>query len=68
MELVRSRLDRDANDSAHEVSELGGSVLRDHVEFFDGVHARGISDKVIRHLIVIQTVEQEVVRLLPDCR
>ena len=64
VKVIRARLDLRADDRAHEVAELGRSVLRDLVELLNGVHARRIAHQVVRHLVVVHAVQNEVVGLL----
>src|SRR6266404_2912777 len=64
MVAIRTRLGAYADDSALEVSELGGSIIGDQIEFLDGVRSRRVSKQVVRNLVVIHPIEQEIVGLL----
>src|SRR5215831_13437864 len=52
MKRVGSRLDRHVYNSALEGAELRRRVLRDQVEFLNCVHARAVTNQVVRHLVV----------------
>src|ERR1700686_4486797 len=62
--VVGSRLERGADDSAVVVAELGGSVLCDHGEFGNRIGGRRETDEIVGRLVVIDTIEQEVIGLL----
>ena len=64
METVRTGLDRSADNAALEVSKLRRGVAGNQVELLDGIGRRGVTQQVIRHLVVIHAVEQEIIRLL----
>ena len=64
MVLVGSGLDGRVDNSPLEVSEFRRGVAGNQVELLDGVGGRRIPQQVIRHLVVIHAVEQEIVRLL----
>ena len=40
------------------------AILGDQAEFLNRVHTRSKSDQVVRHLVVIHAIEQEIVCLL----
>ena len=61
---IRARLDADADDSAFEVSELGGGVIGDEIEFLNGVRGGCVSKQVVRNLVIVHSIEQEIVGLL----
>src|SRR5581483_8162736 len=63
MESVGAALGADTDDAAHKVAELGRGILRDHVEFLNGINAWGIAHRILRDLIVIHAIEQEVIGL-----
>ena len=63
VETVRTGLDGRTDDAAHKVAKFGGGVVRDEVEFLDGIRSRGVTEEVIRHLVIVHTIEQEVVGL-----
>ena len=56
MKLIRSRFNGGVDDTAHEVTELRRCVVRNHVEFSDGVNAGRVPYQVIRDLVVVETV------------
>src|SRR5262245_7987393 len=56
MKRVGSRLDRHVYDSSLEGAELRRRVLRDQVEFLDGIHARTVTNHVVRYLVVVHPV------------
>src|SRR5512146_474541 len=64
MESVGPRLDGGADNAPLEVAELCGGVAGDEVEFLNGIGCGGVAQQVIRNLIVVHAVQQEVVRLL----
>ena len=64
MVTVRTRLDADADDSAFEIPELGRGVIGDEIEFLDGVRSGCVSKQVVRNLVVVHAIEQEIVGLL----
>ena len=64
MVVVGAGLDRGADDATLEISGLGGSVLANHAKFLNRVHTWSKPNQVVRHLVVIHTVEQEIVGLL----
>ena len=63
MELVGSGLKGNANDSALEIAEFGGGVLRDKIEFLNSVGCRRVSQEVVRDLVIVQTIQKEVIGL-----
>ena len=63
VELIRAGLDGHIDDAALEVTELRRRVVRDHLEFLNGVHVGLIGHHVGILIVVIDPVEQEVVRL-----
>ena len=52
-----------ADDAALIVPELSRGVLGNKVEFLNGVRRRGKADQVVRHLVVVHAVQDEVVGL-----
>ena len=64
MKAVSSRLDRRANDAALIISELGGGILSNQIEFLNRIRRRSKPNQVVRYLVVIHAVENEVVCLL----
>ena len=64
MIAVGARLDRSTDDAPLEISELCRSVLGNQAKFLNRVHAGSKPNQVVRHLVVIHAVEQEIVRLL----
>ena len=64
MVLVGSGLDGRVDNSPLEVSEFRRRVAGNEVELLDSIGGRRVTQQVIRHLVVIHTVEQEIVRLL----
>src|SRR5215472_3202645 len=64
MKIVSARLDRGADDATLEITELGRGIVSDQIEFLDGVGRRGVTEQVVGNLIVVQTVENEIVGLL----
>ena len=65
MERVGSRLQGDVHDPALKVAEFGRGVVCDHLELGDGIDARLVSGQVVGDLVIVDTVEEEVVRFLP---
>ena len=63
MEAVRTRLDRRTDDSTLKIAKLGRRVLRDQVEFLNRIGRWSKSKQIVRDLIVIHAVQDEVVRL-----
>ena len=63
METVGTGLDARTDDAAHEVAEFGRGVTGDQVKFLNSIRSRSVAEEVIRHLVVVHTVEQEVVGL-----
>src|SRR6202040_2487215 len=47
----------------HEIPEFSRGVVAYHVEFLDSVRRRSVAKKVVRHLVVVHSIEEEVVRL-----
>src|ERR1700732_4114222 len=64
MKLVSAGLDADADDPAHELAELSGRILGNHIELFNGVDTRRVADGVFRNLIIINSVQKKIVTLL----
>ena len=64
MVLVGSGLDGRVDNSSLEVSEFRRCVAGNQVELLDGIRRWRVSQQVVRHLVVIHAVEQEIVRLL----
>ena len=64
MKAVCPRLDRCADDAALKVAKLGRSIIRNQVELFDSIWRRRVTQEVVRYLVVIHAVEQEIVGLL----
>src|SRR5258708_29535577 len=65
MVRIRSRFDGCVNDAAFVVSELGGGVLRNDVEFLDCIYARCIANLIILLLAVGLAIKEKQVGLLP---
>ena len=65
MEQVGSRLNRGTDNRSLAVPEFSRSVIGDHVEFLNRIGTRGISNHVVRHLVVVQAIQQEIVGLFP---
>ena len=65
MEAVGPRLDSRAHDSALKVPELGRGILGDEIEFLNRIRRRRKANQIVRHLIVVHTVEDKVVGLFP---
>ena len=63
--LVGARFDHHVDDAALEIAELGRGVVGDHVEFRDGVGIRLIARQIIRRLVIIHAIQQEVITLFP---
>ena len=63
MELVGAGLDDHVDDAALEVAEFGRGVVGDHLELGDGVQVRLVGRQVVRSLVVVHAVQQEVVAL-----
>jgi hypothetical protein len=51
VEGVAAAFDGGADDTAHEIAEFGGGVVRDEVEFLDRIRAGGVADQIVRYLI-----------------
>ena len=64
MEAVGSRLDGGVDDAALKIAELGRSVARDQVELLNSIRRRRVTQQVVRNLVIVHAVQQEVVRLL----
>src|SRR5262249_6959770 len=62
---VGSGLDGGVNDTAVIVAEFSGSVLINDIELANRVGRRGEPQKVIRGLVVVNSIQQEIVGLLP---
>ena len=60
---VGAGLDHHVDNAALEVAELRGRVVGDHLEFLNRIQVRLVGREVVGHLIVIDAVEQEIVRL-----
>ena len=63
MKRVGAGFEGCADDAAHEVAEFRRRVVSDQVEFFDRVGRRRITQQVVRNLVVVHAVEDEVIRL-----
>src|SRR5439155_12734176 len=61
---IGTGLDRGVDNPTHKIAELGGGVVGNQVEFLNGVRSGSVAQQVIRYLIVIHAVEQEIVGLL----
>src|SRR5205814_9743162 len=64
MKCIRARLDRGIDDAALKIAKLCRSVVGDQVEFLDCIRGRRVTQQVIRYLVIVHAVEQEIVRLL----
>ena len=64
MVFVRARFDDGVHNSAFEIAELCRGVARDEVELLDRIGSRRVAEQIVRYLVVVHAVEQEVVRLL----
>src|SRR5690348_14704206 len=60
VEGIGSRFQRGVDDSPIEVSVLGGSILGDEIEFLNGIGRRRQAEAILRRLIVVDAIEQEV--------
>src|SRR6476660_4985367 len=63
VEAVGPRLNGGVYNSALKISELCRGVLRDDVKLLNGVRRRRESKPVLRYLVVINAVQQEVISL-----
>ena len=61
---VGAVLDGSTDNAPLELPELSGSVLGYQAKFLNRVHTRSKPNQVVRHLVVIHAVEQEIVGLL----
>ena len=64
MQTVGAGLDGGVNDSTVVVAELRRSVLCDEIELSNRIRGGRKTDEVFRRLVVVNTVQQEVVGLL----
>src|SRR6266851_10075766 len=65
VEAVGARLDCGTDNAALEIAEFGRGVARNQVEFLDGIWCRSIAQKIVRYLVIVHSIEEEVVGLLP---
>ena len=63
MKTVSARFDCGADDAALKVAEFGGRVLGNEIKFLNRVRSRRKPEQVIRHLIVVHAVQDEIVSL-----
>ena len=59
-----SALDRHVNDRAGGIAELGRSVARHYLDFLQRIHGRRVTEPVVHGIVDVDTIEQEVIRLL----
>ena len=64
VEAVGSRLDGGVYDPALEIAEFSWCVAGYEIELLDGVRGWRVTQQVIRYLVVIHAVQQEIVGLL----
>src|SRR5690349_13030339 len=64
MQLVRTRLNAGADDSALVTAKLGRSILGDQIELLNGIRTRRISHFVIAVLAGIDAIDKDGIRLL----
>ncbi len=64
MILVRARFDRRIDDSTVVVAEFRGGVLGNDIDFGDSVGGGCETQKIVGGLIVVNPIQQEIVRLL----
>src|SRR5580692_3273378 len=63
VEAVCSGFDGGADDATFEIAELRRSIVADQVEFLNRVRRRRVPEEVVGYLVIVQTVQQEVVGL-----
>ena len=64
VERIRPRPDRCVDNAALIVAELGGCVLGDEIEFLNRIRRWRIAHEVIRDLVVVYAIENEIIGLL----
>src|SRR5215813_4909107 len=64
MERIRARLDRRVDDAALVVSEFRGRILSNQIEFLNRIRRWSQAQAVFGNLVVVQSIEQEVIGLL----
>ena len=64
MELIGSGLDHYVDDPSLEVAKFGRGVVRDQLELCNRVRVRLIRNQVVRGEVVVDAVQQEVIRFL----
>src|SRR6266849_4237749 len=61
---IGARLEGRTNDAAHVISEFRRRVIAYQVEFLNCVRRWGVAKKVVRNLVIVHPIEEEVVCLL----
>ncbi len=61
---VSAGLEGRTNDAAHEIPEFRRRVVAYHIEFLNRIRRGSVAKKVVRHLVIVHSIQEEVVCLL----
>src|SRR6266567_2027235 len=64
VETVGTGLDCGTDNATLEITEFSRGVASNQVEFLDGIRRRRIAQKIVRYLVIVHSIKEEVIGLL----